>query len=164
MKKSNLLLLMVIALTMSSINLGCKKDKDDAEEIGTLEGKPGNPRFNLQFTNEDNVDLDLYVTTPAGNTIYYNNLESDGGTLDLDCLCGECLNGPNENIYWLDGTAPKGTYTFWVEHYENCSEDDNTSTSNFTLRLIKNNVILQKYTGTLSEDNNKSTVYTHVQE
>lgn len=164
MKKSNLLLVLVIVFTMSSVNFGCKKDKNDAAEIETLEGNPGNPRFNLQFTNEEAVDLDLYVTTPDGSIIYYDNLEADGGKLDLDCLCGECLNGPNENIYWIDGTAPKGTYTFWVEHYANCDGGDISSTSNFTLRLIKNNVILAKYTGTLSKTNNKSTVYTHVQE
>ena len=164
MKKSSLILFMVIAFTMSSVNFGCKKDKNDADEIETLKGNPGNPRFNLQFTNEDNVDLDLYVTTPAGNTIYYGDEEFDGGKLDLDCLCDECINGPNENIFWLDGTAPKGTYKFWVEHYDNCIEEDETSTSDFTLRLIKNDVILQKYTGTLSRSNNKSTVYTHTQE
>lgn len=164
MKKKNIFAIAFVAFVVAMGLSSCKKDKkDDSEEIETLKGNPGNPRFNLQFTNEENVDLDLYVTTPAGNTIYYDDLEHDGGSLDLDCLCDDCPNGPNENIFWVDGTAPKGTYKFWVEHYENCNADENY-TSNFTLRLIKNDVILAKYTGTLSEDNNKSMVYTHVQE
>lgn len=141
----------------------CKKDNDDdSDEIETLTGQPGNPRFNLQFTNKDNVDLDLYVKTPAGNVIYYGNPTDDNGQLDIDCYCESCEQGPNENIYWKDGTAPTGKYEFWVKYFEACSSQGNKN-SDFTVRLIKNNQILQKYTGTLTTDGSESAHWTHTQ-
>lgn len=146
------------------IVLNCRKDdKEDKidEEVEQLVGNPGNPRFNLQFTNPTNVDLDLYVKTPSGKVIYYGNKTADQGRLDVDCLCGICPQGPNENIYWTDGTAPKGTYEFWVEYYDDCGTRN--SSSDFTVRLIKNDRVLQKYTGTLNSEGQKSTKWTHTQ-
>jgi uncharacterized protein YfaP (DUF2135 family) len=60
----------------------------------------GNSGFNLQFSNPDNVDLDLYVRTFSGAVISYLNRSADQGALDVDCLCGNCASGPNENIFW----------------------------------------------------------------
>lgn len=125
---------------------GCKKK----EESPPIAGTPGNPRFNLQFTNQSQVDLDLYVRTPNSFTISYVNPAEDGGQLDVDCRCSACPNGPNENIFWQDGTAPRGTYTFWVQYYETCSGGANAS-SKFTLRRMKNSSIEEEYTGTCRE-------------
>src|SRR5690606_38428225 len=110
----------------------------------------GNPRFNLQFTNADNVDLDLYVQTPNGNIIYYNNKTAQGGTLDVDCMCVDCPQGPNENIYWENGTAPSGTYKYWVEYYSSCGM--NSASSNFTVRVMKNSQVIATRTGSLSSE------------
>jgi uncharacterized protein YfaP (DUF2135 family) len=140
----------------------CKKAKEE-EPVPepTLAGKPGNPRFNLQFTNETNVDLDLYVQTPNGSKIYYSNQSAQGGELDVDCLCGTCPNGPNENIFWQDGTAPGGTYKFWVKYYGSCGNNGNNyPPSTYTLRLLRNSQILETYTGTLSTLNSISPMYT----
>ncbi len=120
-------------------------------------GQIGNPQFNLQFTNGTVVDLDLYVQTPNGTIISYMNRSGQGGQLDVDCLCGYCPNGPNENIYWEVGSAPSGTYKFWVQYFGNCDGLD--SQSDFTLRVINNGTIIQTYTGTLSPANLKSSVY-----
>lgn len=122
----------------------------------TLAGNPGNPRFNLQFNNEANVDLDLYVVTPNGNTIYYRNPSADNGTLDVDCKCSSCPQGPNENIYWVNGTAPHGTYQVYVKYYDKCGST--YQSSNYTLRILNQNNIIQSYTGTLSTLNQTSTV------
>ena len=159
MKKRNLMLLtgvLCICTFLFTLQTACKKEDDKTPE-NTIKGTPGNPRFNLQFTNENNVDLDLHVLTPDGTEIYYDNPSGQGGTLDLDCLCGDCANGPNENIYWVEGTAPKGTYKFWVEYYEACNGDN--ASSNFTLRRIENSSVKEEYTGTMSSEG-KSTVYT----
>ena len=70
-------------------------------------------RFSLAWSNCD--DLDLYVTTPSGTTLYYGNRgrKFDGGQLDVDANCcgGRRIQGkemaPVENIYFdhiLDGT------------------------------------------------------------
>jgi len=143
----------VLLIALIAIVIGCSDDDDTSELVGS----PGNPRFNLQFTNEENVDLDLYVRTPSGRTIYFGNTSADGGALDVDCLCSDCPNGPNENIFWPeDDSAPKGTYEVWVEYFGSCSEP---SSSNFTLRIINNRRIINTYTGTLNTQNNKSNIY-----
>lgn len=143
--------------------LSCSSDDDGGGGNNTddldLVGQEGNPRFNLQFTNGDNVDLDLYVETPSGAVISYLNTNADNGELDVDCLCGICPQGPNENIYWENGTAPSGTYRYWVDYYGSC--DDSEASSNFTLRVIKNGQVLATKTGTLS--GGQSQEWTHEQ-
>ncbi|MFY2560737.1 DUF4215 domain-containing protein [Corallococcus terminator] len=68
---------------------------------------------NLQFTAtwSRNGDADLFVFTPTGKRIFYNNRGPNEGTgfgaLDVDDLTGD---GP-ENIFWApDRTPPAGTY------------------------------------------------------
>jgi uncharacterized protein YfaP (DUF2135 family) len=156
MKKISLLL---FALTLGFFTVSCSSD-DDSNEAEELVGAPGNPRFNLQFTNPDNVDLDLYVKTPSGTVIYYGNVTADGGTLDVDCLCGSCPQGPNENIFWENGTAPSGTYEYWVEYFGSCSSG--SPSSDFTIRVVRNNTVLTTKTGTLTSGS--SAVWTHVQD
>lgn len=124
-----------------------------------LAGNPGNPRFNLQFTNPDNVDLDLYVITPNGNTIYYRNTSADNGTLDVDCKCSSCPQGPNENIYWVNGTAPRGTYQVYVKYYDKCSGSSTYQSSTYTLRILNQNTVIQAFTGSLSSKDQKSTTH-----
>lgn len=128
-----------------------------------LVGQDGDPRFNLQFTNSDNVDLDLYVRTPSGAVISFSHPTRDNGTLDIDCQCtdGDCPQGPNENIFWEIGTAPSGTYEYWVEYYEYCGPGESTST--FTLRVTRNGKVLNTETGTLIYNGNRSTIYTFQQ-
>ncbi|MFA7445939.1 MAG: hypothetical protein WCY89_08330 [Flavobacteriaceae bacterium] len=142
--------------------IGCSKDEssDDDTGGGDLVGNPGNPRFNLQFTNPDNVDLDLYVETPNGTIIHWANPTGQGGTLDVDCYCMSCSQGPNENIYWENGTAPSGTYKYWVEYYGSCGSS--SASSSFTLKVLKNSQVITTKTGTLSSGS--SNVWTHVQD
>src|SRR5690606_7795161 len=142
--------------------IGCSKDESsDDDGGGDLVGNPGNPRFNLQFTNPDNVDLDLYVETPNGTVIHWANPTGQGGTLDVDCFCISCAQGPNENIYWENGTAPSGTYKYWVEYYGNCGTS--SASSNFTLRVMKNSQVIATRTGSLSSEGT-SNDWTHVQD
>lgn len=145
-------------IALSSI-LACSSDDDSGSSDSDLAGAPGNPRFNLQFTNSDNVDLDLFVRTPNGTVVYYGNPVADGGSLDVDCLCFGCPQGPNENIFWQNGTAPTGTYEYWVEYFESCNGDG--ASSNFTLRLLRNSEVVSTRTGSLSSG--QSTVWTHNQ-
>lgn len=119
-----------------------------------LVGNPGNPRFNLQFTNDANVDLDLYVKDPNNETIYYRNLRAirSPGQLDVDCKCTGCPQGPNENIFWpLNQQSPKGQYEFWVNYYDYCTT---LQSSAYTVRVTNDSrssspVVFQA-TGTLS--------------
>lgn len=131
---------------ISGIVISCSSDSSSG--TADLAGQDGNPRFNLQFTNSENVDLDLYVRTPSGAVISYLNRNADAGSLDVDCMCTACTNGPNENIFWVDGTAPTGQYEYWVNYYNNCGTSG--SSASFTLRVIKNGSIITTQTGTLS--------------
>lgn len=161
MKKIATILSLIMLSTLVFGIYSCKKkeqEKEKEESLGEIKGTPGNPRFNLQFTNSAKVDLDIHVLTPNGTEIYYYRPTGQKGQLDLDCLCGDCKNGPNENVFWTPGTAPSGTYKVWVEYYDSC--DGGQNSSNYTLRIMNNSNVLNTYTGTLNQGTKKSPVYT----
>ncbi len=151
----------MVILSFTLLLSSCSKDKNNEPDEPVLVGMDGNPRFNLQFTNPDNVDLDLYVKTPSGAIIYYSNPEADSGTLDVDCLCADCPQGPNENIYWTSGSAPSGTYEYWVNYYDYCAAEG--AQSSFTLRVIQNGVVKVTKTGTMSIVDSDTEHWTFVQ-
>ncbi len=75
----------------------------------------------VTLTWETSADLDLWVTDPRGERIYYGNPISDsGGELDRDDTNGY---GP-ENIFWPRDGAPAGTYTVQVDHFAGASPTD----------------------------------------
>ena len=153
-----------LLVSVTLLNTNCKKAIEDiitppAGGGGTLSGNPGNPRFNLQFTNGNNVDLDIHVRTPNNTEIYFANPSGQGGSLDVDCICGSCGATGNENIFWTNGTAPSGTYKVWVYYYGNCGA---SASSTFTLRVMQNSTVVATYTGTLSATGATSAVYTFV--
>ncbi|MFT4094351.1 MAG: hypothetical protein QM640_11995 [Niabella sp.] len=101
--------LFVLTGTAALFTACSKKDNSNATE--QIQGTPGNPRFNLQFTNKDNADMDLRVLTPNGSEIYWNQPSGQNGVLDLDCQCAYCPNGANENIYWTPGNSMSPVYS-----------------------------------------------------
>ncbi len=144
---------MVMFIAAGSFLFSCSSgnsDSDSDPDPAPLVGQDGNPRFNLVFTNPQNVDLDLYVKTPSGAVISYSNPSADLGTLDVDCLCDDCPQGPNENIFWENGTAPTGNYEYWVNYFGDCGVAG--STSSFTLRVIRNGEVLETKTGSLNAE------------
>lgn len=140
----------------------CEPDDPNPDvPANPIVGQQGNPQFNLHFTNEAQVDMDLYVEDPQGSIIYYANVSSaSGGQLDVDCLCSVCPNGPNENIFWpLDDSAPKGTYRYWVEYFGSC--DGSNASSTYTVRVIRNGSIVNTEIGTLSAGSTPVWTYVH---
>jgi hypothetical protein len=89
----------------------------------------GYPRFTLSWIGDD--DLDLHVITPGGVELWFSN-NYDGlsnGYLDHDDIPTSLEGGKRgrwaENIKFpLDGSAPAGTYTFWVHVYRQTNELD----------------------------------------
>lgn len=132
-----------------------EKDGPACTEDGGLQGENGNPRFNLQFSNAGNVDLDLYVQTPNGSVIYYGNETAQGGTIDIDCACGNACD--SENIFFNNG--PAGQYTFWVDYYGDCGSG--STSSNYTIKVMNNNTVVQTKTGTLSSGESTHWTYNH---
>lgn len=68
------------------------------------------------------TDVDLHVTEPSGEEIYYGHTTSaTGGSLDLDSNPGCNIDGINaENIFWPEGAAPAGEYAVRVHMYSDC--------------------------------------------
>jgi hypothetical protein len=68
----------------------------------------------ITLTWNQAVDLDLWVTDPFGERIWWMNTSSNsGGQLDRDNIAGY---GP-ENIFWAPNTAPSGNYFVQVDYY-----------------------------------------------
>ena len=78
--------------------------------------QPGTGHVTFRLTWTGLADLDLYVRSPLGERVDFLHREVDsGGALDIDCnvrafLCAH----PMENIFWPRGTAPPGSYKYWV--------------------------------------------------
>lgn len=102
----------------------------------------GSGDVQVTITWSTTADIDLYVTDPMGETIFYANpFSSSGGQLDIDDVDGY---GP-ENIFWNDGNAPAGNYSVSVNHYSGVSP------TNFSVRV---EVLGQSatYNGSVSSD------------
>ena len=77
----------------------------------------GDIQFSLGWGDVN--DLDLWVQSPNGRIISFRRPRSpDGGILDIDANAnGPHSRVPVENIFWKTGTAPEGTYKFWVDYF-----------------------------------------------
>ncbi len=83
----------------------------------------------VSLTWDTSADMDLYVTEPGGETIFWGYTEAEsGGTLDLDgnAAC-EVADERNENIYWPAGTAASGEYLVEVVQFDPCNTADRTN-------------------------------------
>lgn len=79
---------------------------------GGLQTGDGDVKFTLTWDND--TDLDLYVTEPSGDTIWYGSrFSTTGGELDRDDLDGF---GP-ENIFWPTDFAIPGEYLVEVRMF-----------------------------------------------
>jgi len=85
-----------------------------------LQGESGELRINLQWNSSD--DLDLYVTDPCGNKIYFEAVRASCngsvGTLDVDANAdgNHLTSHPQENVFW--DLAKSGSYIVKVDHYQ----------------------------------------------
>jgi hypothetical protein len=88
--------------------------------------KTGDIQISLIWYNTN--DIDLHVTPPSGDHIYYNRRVSRcRGVLDVDMNAnGPESQEPVENVYWARGKAPRGKYTVAVHHYASHGAPDPT--------------------------------------
>lgn len=94
---------------------------------------------------EVGVDLDLHVTDPSGEEIYYQDKTSaSGGVLDHDNQDG---GGIPENIFWTDN-APAGEYRVEIVNFENSNP---TPPARWTLSLLVDGQ-RETYSGTIDYD------------
>jgi len=96
------------------------------------------------------ADLDLHVTDPRGEEIYfYHRQSASGGILDLDCnatpeqMCAH----PLENVFWPRGIAGAGRYIYRV-HFMNQHESPFPVT--FTVLVLHGIRVLRRDTGSFA--------------
>lgn len=89
-----------------------------------------NGELGMQLSWKGSADLDLYVTTPAGERIFFGDRsDSLGGQLTKNvCLLTQCKHTASEEIVWND-LSPRGAFQVTVVNY-----NGNTA-SDVTLRL-----------------------------
>jgi len=114
------------------------------QELGT-----GDVQITLRWLGLN--DLDLYVTDPNGEEIYYNHSTSaSNGELDVDSNLGcrsNITETPVENIFWPEGSAPSGHYQVHVDYYEQCTQLLETS---FEVRILVDGTV-SEFSGQVSE-------------
>ncbi len=94
---------------------------------------------------EDGVDLDLHVTDPAGEEIYWSSVTStSGGQLDADNING---GGIPENIFWAD-SAPVGEYRVEVKYF---GDSAGVGTASWTVSVLVDGE-RTSYNGTIDPD------------
>ena len=121
---------------------GAGSTREEITSVGTGD-------IQVTLTWQADVDVDLYVTDPNGETIYYGNASSrSGGELDRDNRCSNLEWGRPENIFW-DSNPPTGSYQIDVDYYSACGGGD--SAVNWNVRTVINGVSTT-YTGTLAPD------------
>lgn len=130
---------------------------DDLEEIENREDEvqvaegaliAGSGQVQITLTWDTTDDIDLWVTGPDGERIYYGDKHSSsGGELDFDDTNGY---GP-ENVYWPHNSAPNGTYKVEVDHYSG------SYTTNYTV-LVTAFGYTKAYYGYLSPNETKLVV------
>jgi hypothetical protein len=93
------------------------------------------------------TDVDLHVTDPSGEEIYFaHKTSASGGTLDLDSNPACSIdNINNENVVWPTGSAPSGTYTVQLVYWSACSQPQ----SNYTVTVVVAGQQPQVFSGTL---------------
>lgn len=114
-------------------------DSFDAKRITEIDviiaqtgAKIGPVTVSLLWNTTD--DIDLHVTSPLGDTVYYGNKQSySGGELDVDRQVDTFVSHPVENIYW--DNPPRGTYTVRVNMFTKRS----TGNVPIQVRVVINN-------------------------
>jgi len=96
-------------------------------------------------------DLDLFVTDPNGEVIYFRHPTSaSNGELDVDsnlrCIRNVTEN-PVENIFWPEGDAPSGHYQVHVGYFQQCAQLLETS---FEVRVLVDGTV-SEFSGQVSK-------------
>lgn len=110
-------------------------------------------RFTLTWDTDD--DLDLYVTDPSGERIWWiNTMSASGGELDRDDnvnVCGiDQEPGGVENIFWETVTLNSGDdYLVELVNYNDCGLG---VIANYTIQVFVDANLVHTVTGTTNHD------------
>lgn len=109
-------------------------------------GRTGDLNFTLFWNNKE--DLDIYVTCPSNDTVYYNKRTACGGTLDIDANrdIASAQNSAVENIFFINPIP--GQYSIKVHLFSKRTG----RITNFTIRILQRGTH-QDFTGSVSGSN-----------
>ncbi|VVB72815.1 FRG1-like domain protein [uncultured archaeon] len=109
-------------------------EEDDAISSADISAVSGTPDIQVTLFWNDDVDLDLHVTDPYNEEIYYKHKTSaSGGILDRDNMCTNWVQNAPENIIWPENKAPSGHYKIKVVYYADCASHPDPIT--FTVKV-----------------------------
>ena len=93
-------------------------DAEIAQRVRSAGGRYDDVDVRVSLLWNTHDDLDLHVTTPAGEEIYYGNkLARCGGELDVDRNVRGETDKPVENVRWKKGEARPGEYRVVVQNF-----------------------------------------------
>ncbi|MGE4569080.1 MAG: YfaP family protein [Bacteroidales bacterium] len=131
---------------LSDDNLWLTNHADQLQSINAVMAY-GYGDVQVTLTWNNGADLDLYVTDPNGDELWYDNMSiASGGELDVDDINGY---GP-ENIFWPDGEAPDGLYQVSVHHYVWENQPERPTSANYTV-VVTAFGRTQQFTGTVAQ-------------
>lgn len=133
-------------LPVLGICLACSAHSSAERQAGT-----GDIAFRLIWDGQS--DLDLFVEDPAGSCIFFGNRDSvSGGLLDVDCNAASdsLCEDPVENVYWPTGTAPTGSFTYWIEAHSLIPAEGPLG---FELQLLRGPDVVWRHLGSLQKTN-----------
>lgn len=93
-------------------------DAEIRKRVLSAGGQYDNVDVRVTLVWDNRNDLDLHVTAPSGERIFFSHkFSACGGALDVDRnVQGETLT-PVENIRWPSGVAPRGEYRVVVQNF-----------------------------------------------
>jgi hypothetical protein len=114
------------SLVLEVALVGAAGEPGPAREIEILVIPSGTGDVKVTLSYDRLHDLDLHVTEPSGDEIFYQRpMSTSGGRLDLDSGAHCQPSAANtENIFWPAGAAAAGEYRVSVQNYEQCSPGD----------------------------------------
>ena len=154
----------IVQQTTVTIDLFSLVDPATGASFNRLSGSTGNVDVgsgDVQATLlwSGDHDLDLHVTDPAGEDIYYRNKTSaSGGQLDHDdrAGCGSAPQAHVENVFWPTGGATPGQYRVYVVLFSQCGG----AAADYKLRVTVGGRVVYDAPGTLTTENQESAAFT----
>lgn len=174
--------LAILVCAVAGLSSGCASQ---ALQPGT-----GDVSFRLHWQGETDLDLHvvdplerhtgMVVYSAAGSTeeqlvamrhAVAEKLEGEAadpdrvpaGVLDVDCNASphQICPRPIENVFWPEGTAPAGRYTFWVHLFQPILESATEREVSFTVEVRRGDRVVDVFRGTLDNELRISPIFEH---
>lgn len=117
----------------------------------------GTGSVHVTLTWDTPTDVDLHITDPFGEEIYYRHAQSNsGGQLDVDDMNGY---GP-ENVFWPLNGAPRGQYGVAVVYYDSYGYGRTNYYVSVRYPDGRGTQVIEEYSGRLDADGERDSITT----